>query len=153
MPQLYDGVKPKYIIAADTSYSGDTIWLDGERKNQGRGKCLGGRGDVAVTEILMEQCVHTGSITSLKCHGKLSDGCSYQSVNYLEDSSNDSDWDDSEVGKLMDKNIFILEGSLEDNSDDEVDWWVKSRLSDGKYLVVSCKGFSVINCIARKRAI
>ena len=148
VPNSAGDAKPRFVVCADTSYSGDTNWMGDGRKNLGRGNALSGRGDVAVTELLMEQCTESDRIKSIKCHGKLSDGSPYQSMNYLEDSK---DGDDSYIGKLVDRNKFIFDGSEQDDSSDDLDWWIKTRFSDGKYLVSSSKGYDVFNSIASER--
>lgn len=40
--------KRGWIMSCDTSYSGDTDWIDPEKKNIGQGNSVSGRGDVAV---------------------------------------------------------------------------------------------------------
>lgn len=95
----------------------------------------------------MEQCVEGGHIESIVCHGTLSDGMSFETSNYLEEAS-----DTNDIGKLVDRSKFVFEGSIQDDSLDEVDWWIKTKLSDGKYLVSSAKGYEVFNSIASKRS-
>ena len=144
--------KPKFIICADTSFSGDTQWMVDGRQNLGRGRALSSRGDVAVSEVLMKQCSDSGRITSIQCHGTLSDGSPYETVNYMDDNSTMRNINNAScIGRLVDRSGFIFEGGVQDESDDEVDWWIKSRFSDGKYLVVSNKGYDVFNSIATER--
>ena len=45
---MNDRVDPFWVVTCDTSYSGDTVWIDGKRNNVGRGNAKTGRGDLAV---------------------------------------------------------------------------------------------------------
>jgi Calcineurin-like phosphoesterase len=92
-----------WVICADTSYSGDTVWWgdninsndkDGleskvsiGRSNLGRGRSLSFRGDVAVSEVLISLSNRGTSLDSVKYHGVLSDGTEYESLNLLEAAS------------------------------------------------------------------
>jgi len=149
VPQLkYEGNdKKRFIICADTSYSGDTNWIDNGRENIGRGICQSGRGEVAVTEVLMKQSVDSGQIMSLSCHGVLSDGSAYESIDYLDNEGDNK----ALIGKLVDRRDLMFEDSIQDDSNDQIEWWVKTRFTDGKYLVASSKGYEVFNSIARIR--
>lgn len=142
--QSKDNRRPKYIIVGDTSYSGDTKWI-GKNKNMGRGKALSARGDVAITEILIDQCAQ-GAVVGVTYHGKLSDGLEYTSNNFYN-----SQQDSSLVGKLVNKNL-IIEGTEDDNEVDLIDWIVKAHLSDGSFLIQSGKGHQVFNARATKLA-
>jgi len=139
-----DSMKPKFIIVGDTSYSGDTKWV-GKLKNKGRGKALSARGDVAVTEILIDQCAQ-GDVVGATYHGILSDGLEYKSNN-LYNSHKDS----SMVGKLVNRNLIIEDAEVE-NEVDQIDWIIKAQLSDGSFLIQSGKGHQVFNARAKKVA-
>ena len=140
------------IICADTSYSGDTEWMsndnnNGGRENLGHGNAVSGRGDVAVSEILLEQCIHTGSILDTTIHGVLSDGTSYESVNFQEDS---------DTGVLVDCSDLFFEGNVEDASFDEMKWHVKSKF-EGQHecmlLISAVQGRKVFNSIAKREKV
>jgi hypothetical protein len=130
----------KLIVCADTSYSGDTKWMVNDRCNVGRGKSVSGRGDVSVTEVLLEQNVDSGELISLHTHGTLSDGSSYRSVNVKGEDI---------VGTLVDRRKLCFEGSIQEDSNDKIDWFTKTHLSDGTYLVTTGRGYEVFNSIAR----
>lgn len=135
--QSKNNSKPKFIVVGDTSYSGDTKWI-GERHNVGRGKALSGRGDVAVTEILIDQSAQD-EVVGVTYHGRLSDGLEYKSCNFRNPHR-----DSSLVGKLVNRN-FVIEGAEDAEDDDHIDWIVKAQLSDGSFLLSSGKGHTVFN--------
>jgi hypothetical protein len=140
-----EGNRRRFVICADTSYSGDTKWMnnvkDG-RQNRGRGISVSGRGDFAVSEILLEQDCESLGISSIRVRGTLSDGSHHESINYLEGDTN-------YIGKPVDRNIFSFEGSIQDDSYDNVQWYVKSKLQEGNYLVSTGKGYEVYNSVAK----
>ncbi len=98
----------------------------------------------------MEQSIQDQSISNIKCHGVLSDGTAYESVNFFENSQSEND---PQIGQLVDHKELNFEGSVqEDVSDnDKIDWWVRSKFENGEYLVTSAKGYSVHNSIATPR--
>ncbi len=140
-----EGRNDSFVVCADTSYSGDIKWMDSGRSNLGRGTALSGRGDVAISELLLEQCIKDGSICGIHCHGTMSDGSQYKSINYLEEPGQ------AMIGKLVDREHLKFEGSVQDVSCDEVEWFVKSKFTDSKYLVSTGKGYEVFNSIASVR--
>ena len=145
-------VNARFILPCDTSYSGDAHWMcsgSGEKRNShGRGNSVSGRGDTAVCEVLIDQNVDDGSISSTISHGKLSDGMRYESINLFDA---DKDPDAALIGTLLDRDDFVFEGSVRDDSGEEMDWWIKNKLSDGRFLVSSGKGYDVFNSIAEKK--
>jgi len=133
--------KPKFIVIGDTSFSGDTIWVGGS-KNMGRGKVKSGRGEVAVSEILIDMSAKN-DVVGVTYHGRLSDGLEYKSCNIRTHHP-----DSSLVGKLLNRRQLSIKG---ENDNNQTEWIVKAKLSDGSFLVSSGKGFQVFNAIATKR--
>lgn len=131
--------KNKFIICADTSYSGDTKWMDNNRENVGRGNAFSGRGDIAVVEVLLEQEENSGDLVNLVTHGVLSDGSKFRSASIISDPV---------VGTVVDRKKLSFEGSIQDDSNHKVDWFTKTLLSDGTYLVSTGKGYEVFNSLA-----
>jgi hypothetical protein len=109
---------------------------------------VSGRGDIAVCEVLIDQNIVDGSIQSTISHGKLSDGTKYESINIFDANT---DPDTVLVGTRLDRDDFTFEGSVRDDSGDEMDWWIKNKLADGQFLVSAGKGYNVFNSIAKKK--
>jgi hypothetical protein len=70
----------------------------------------------------------------------LSDGSSYHSVNVKSEDI---------VGTLVDRSKLCFEGSIQEDSNDKIDWFAKTLLKDKTYLVSTGKGYEVFNSIAR----
>ena len=119
------------------------------------------------SEVIIEQNSVTGEVTNLFSHGKLSDGTYYESLNLLQTDNNNKNqksesshcwvgkvvhkdaitFETNEMNKRKDKNVWdTMNEIIETNN--LVEWCVKSKLSDGRYLVTSAKGYDVWNAIA-----
>lgn len=132
-----------WIIPCDTSFSGDVCWTTAaaehcnsstERVGLGRGSRLNfGRGDVAFSETLITFCSETCELDSVKMHGCLSDGSSYETRNLLDTDNDDTKLIGRPVGKITTNNE--VKDAL---------FWVKSKIGKD-YLLSSGKGFSVFN--------
>lgn len=139
-------INPCWILRCDTSFSGDTLWL---RNNEvicyGRGNSISGRGESAVSEVIIEQCSENGDIINVTTHGNLSDSSSYKAMNLLDCAKY--------VGKPLQKDKMKIIGG--DNICSDLlpnslrnKWWVKAKLTDGNYIVSVREGFKVWNAIA-----
>jgi hypothetical protein len=142
-----------WVVLADTSYSGETIWHhhedddnDGEyddsrnemvgaprRTNLGRGHSVSFRGDVAVSEILIHLKGET--LESVAYHGVLSDGSEYETVNLLTHGKNTT------IGQVAPEHSVPSEL----DSPHQGRWWTKSILSDGSHLYHAGEGFRIWN--------
>lgn len=135
-----------WIVNGDTSYSGDTLWhhLPGEeenRKNVGRGRSRSGRGPVAVSEAIIEQCSDTGKVLRTFCHGVLSDGSEYCTVpiNFSSDIPKEA----LSVGRLASS----LSSPSIKTSPHRGLWWTKAAFDDGTCLLAAGEGFRFWNRI------
>uniref|UniRef100_A0A7S4S497 Uncharacterized protein n=1 Tax=Ditylum brightwellii TaxID=49249 RepID=A0A7S4S497_9STRA len=113
------------------------------------------------SEVLIRQCTRTGTILDVSCHGVLSDGSSYESVNLMEQSKvpkiNDDDDENQKedliVGTAIhpnDLSLHLNESSCKnivDEDDKDKLWWIKSEFKDGSYLLSKGKGYDVWNMI------
>jgi len=122
----------KIIISADTSYSGDVEWefaheYDGEIKEKRSSKSF--RGDIAVSELLLDFDEKTGEIKRIISHGILSNGEVYKSTDLLVEP---------EVGLAV---------NTDSDGKSEEEWWTKFRNENGSYLVSRTEGYSVTNAL------
>jgi hypothetical protein len=119
----------KMIVCCDTSYSGDTMWEDEARINPGRGSSSSGRGNLAVSEVLVEQCKLSGEIKDVTLHGVLSDGSKYEMKNVMSHAC-----------------VGLAAPTVKSTLSPSSDWWVKAKLgANGPFLLSSAEGFKVWN--------
>eukprot|EP00977_Amphora_coffeiformis_P000801 scaffold175_cov177-Amphora_coffeaeformis.AAC.3 len=131
-----------WILCSDTSYSGDVVWYDDEREQPGREGSLSGRGQRAVSEVLLTQNLQTGKIVMAICHGTLSDGSKYESKPLAWTTSDDGN-EQMEVGS-------VAEGPLvPDRSPHNGPWWTRAAFADGSYLLAAGEGYNAWNCIIK----
>ena len=119
------------IISADTSYSGDVMWLGGKDAKTCDSKSKSFRGDIATSELLIDFFESNGFVETINTHGILNNGVTYSSTNFL---------DDPHVG-----NVACIHSK--DVPSNEHKWWTKFRLDNGKYLVCHTEGYNVTNAI------
>lgn len=87
------------------------------------------------SEVLIEQSASSGTVVSVRCHGCLSDGSKYETVNYLED--------DMHVGQLA-------KAPLTPNvKNTPRDFWVKAKFTDGSYLITTGESYDVWNYVVK----
>ena len=171
-----------WVICADTSYSGDTMWFhhdDGHnsnkntkvgdddddddddvipenmvpgarRSNLGQGNSLSFRGDVAVSEVLVEISKGGTTLDSVRYHGVLSDGTEYESVNLLDADSHsqqNSTSSSSSCNTLGQVAPDFLVPTASDSPHEDGRWWTKGICSDGSHLYYAGEGYNVWNYI------
>ena len=141
MPTRIQIGEAQNIICCDTSYSGDTIWWNEpgskSRTNVGRGSGSSGRGNVAVSEVLIEQVTKTGDVMKVECHGTLSDGSTYDICHFPTN--------DDTVGQLARDEL------VPNKTPRERLWWVKAKFYEGSFLISSGEGFNVWNCVVEPK--
>ena len=129
----------QWIICGDTSYSGDVHWCENTRRNLGREGGDSARGPVAVSEVVIEQCIETGKTLSVYSHGLLSDGALYETRPYNEATG------DLRVGKRApDPLVRLLPKSSHPGP-----WWTRAIFTDGSLMLSSGQGFDQWNNILK----
>jgi hypothetical protein len=156
-----------WVICADTSYSGDTLWWGGRnsrhdadstesqrtkihpttpslRSSLGRGSSLSFRGEVAVSEVLISLSNNGMTLDSVKYHGVLSDGTEYESMNLLEAASRETS-----LGLVAPDHL------VPDTFDSphQGQWWTKNIFSDGSQLFHAGEGFNVWNYVVMGKGV
>ena len=114
-----------WIWSCDTSYSGDTHWVD--RENPGREGARSGRGPNAVSEVIFE-LDEEGNVVQSYCHGVLSDGTEYET-------------------KPLGSESKLPVGQLAPHSTPDDPWWVRAAFMDGTHLLSQGSGFDAWNRI------
>ncbi|OEU21781.1 hypothetical protein FRACYDRAFT_177736, partial [Fragilariopsis cylindrus CCMP1102] len=153
-----------WVICADTSYSGDTMWFhhDDEnmvpaarRSNLGQGNSLSFRGDVAVSEVLVEISKGGTTLESVRYHGVLSDGTEYESVNLLDADSHSqqnntiasSSSSSSSCNTLGQVAPDFLVPTASESPHEDGRWWTKGICRDGSHLYYAGEGYNVWNYV------
>lgn len=135
-----------WVLCCDTSYSGETVWIENEegRTNIGRGDALSFRGEHAVSEVLVHISIDAddaSTLDSVTYHGVLSDGREYETVNLLDHTDN------STIGQVAPEELVPSEL----DSPHQGRWWTKSIFSDGSLLFHAGEGFNVWNYFSKQQ--
>lgn len=145
-----DSTNSAYIMSCDTSYSGDTRWFDPSRSNPGRGESRSGRGMLAVSEVVVEQCNETGKLLDVYFHGRMNDGTYYE-TDKLEFDRNDCS--NLAAGVGGENSLVVGRASPSEivAPDANFSWWTRARLKDpsGSFLLAAGEGFNIWNHIIK----
>lgn len=155
---LPDCNRTAWILSCDTSYSGDTSFvnLTGDQfqhHNPGRGDSRSGRGMKAVSEVVIEQCIQSGNITNAYYHGVLSDGSHYK-TRELDFSPPAAIVSSSDATLAMGNLASSSKVPSRGDTPHKGRWWTRAEFDPletekrcGSFLVTTGEGFDIWNRI------
>ena len=137
--------RPAFVVCSDTSYSGDSKWHNlandaSPRHNRGRGSAKSGRGDVAVTEVLIEQSKRTLRVVDMVSHGTLSDGTKFETHGLFQEQDPSA----LIVGQ-------VATGPLVPPMVQTDPWWTRAAFTDGSFLLSTGQGYDSWNRIVQPK--